>query len=100
MYYVYILRCVDNSLYTGITTDVKRRFYEHKDMQSKGAKYTRSHLVVSIAAVWEAKNRADASKLESFIKKQTKAKKESFIQNPAIISDIFDMQYTSVPYEI
>ncbi len=98
MYYVYILRCADNSLYTGITTDVNRRFQEHKDRQGIGAKYTRSHSVISIAAVWEAKDRASASKLEYFIKRQTKAKKETFIQNPKSISNLFDMQYTEVSH--
>ncbi|MBQ3573901.1 MAG: GIY-YIG nuclease family protein, partial [Clostridia bacterium] len=38
MYYVYMMRCSDNSLYTGITTDLERRFEEHKS--KKGAKYT------------------------------------------------------------
>ena len=78
MYYVYIMRCSDNSLYTGITTDVERRFAEHKS--GKGAKYTATHTVVSIEAVWEAPDRSAASKLESQIKKLPKSKKEELIQ--------------------
>lgn len=40
MYYTYILRCKDNSLYTGITTNIKRRLKEHKEKGEKAAKYT------------------------------------------------------------
>lgn len=77
MYYVYIMRCSDNSLYTGVTTDVERRFKEHK--AKKGAKYTASRKVVSIEAIWEAPDRSSALKLESQIKKLSKAKKEELI---------------------
>ena len=42
-YYVYIIRCKDNSLYTGITTDIGRRFQEHCGMRAGSAKYTRAH---------------------------------------------------------
>ncbi len=81
MYYVYILRCSDNSLYTGITTDVERRFEEHKAKNKKGAKYTSSRTVVSIEAVWEVPDRSTASKLEHQIKKMPKLKKEELIIN-------------------
>ena len=43
MYYVYMLRCTDNSLYTGITTDLERRMSEHFSKDKKCAKYTRRH---------------------------------------------------------
>ena len=79
MYYVYIMRCSDNSLYTGITTDVERRFEEHKGKNKKGAKYTASRTVVSIEAVWEVPDRSSALKLESQIKKLPKSKKEELI---------------------
>ena len=55
MYYTYMLRCADNSLYTGITTDVARRFAEHSgQIPGKCAKYTGSRKAVSIEAVWES----------------------------------------------
>jgi hypothetical protein len=46
MYFVYIVQCTDGSLYTGITTDVERRFLEHQE--GKGGHYTRSHRVKKI----------------------------------------------------
>lgn len=81
MYYVYILRCDNNFLYTGITTDVERRFNEHKDDKIKGAKYTKSHKPLGVEAVWEAESKSDASKLEYRIKKLPKKEKEDLIAN-------------------
>ena len=81
MYYIYILRCENNFLYTGITTDVERRFNEHKDGNIKGAKYTKSHKPLGVEAVWEAENKSDASKLEYRIKQLTKKEKEDLIEN-------------------
>lgn len=78
-YYIYILRCTDNSLYTGITTDVKRRFEEHLSGKYQGAKYTRSRKPVSIEALWQCSTRSDASKLEYALKKLTKTQKEKLI---------------------
>ena len=52
MYYIYVLRCEDNSLYTGIASDWKKRFEEHQSQGKKCAKYTRSHKVVSVEALW------------------------------------------------
>lgn len=82
MYYVYILRCTNNSLYTGITTDVERRMREHFSKDKKCAKYTMTHTPKSLEGVWETENRALASKLEYHIKKSLdKAQKEKLIKN-------------------
>lgn len=66
-YYVYMIRCVDNSLYTGITTDVQRRYQEH--LTGVGAKYTRSHCPKSLEAYWSCNNKSTASKMEYHLKK-------------------------------
>lgn len=79
MYYVYILRCENDTLYTGITTDVRRRFNEHREDKVKGAKYTKAHKPKEIAAAWEAGTKSDASKLEYRIKKLGRAEKEELI---------------------
>lgn len=82
MYYTYMLRCADNSLYTGITTDLERRFDEHSSqVPGKCAKYTGSRRVVSIEAVWESENRETASRLEYYIKKLPKYKKEQLVDS-------------------
>lgn len=81
MYYTYMIRCKDNSIYTGITTDLNRRFEEHLNKTTKCAKYTLKHDVEKIECAWESENRVLASKLEFHIKKLTKKEKESLIKN-------------------
>lgn len=82
MYYVYMIRCNDNSLYTGITKDVERRYQEHASKGKKAAAYTRSRNVVKLEMVWSVSDRSQASKLEHTIKKMTKLEKEDLILNP------------------
>ncbi len=82
MYYVYVLRCIDNSLYTGITTDFVRRFDEHKNKTPKGAKYTRSREVVEMVGLWQTDCKVDASKLEFHFKRLPKIKKEELLCEP------------------
>ena len=79
MYFVYILKCSDSSLYTGITTDVERRFQEHKD--KKGGHYTNSHPVEKIVYTEECEDRSSASKREIEIKGLTKIKKLKLINS-------------------
>lgn len=73
MWYIYILECSDGTLYTGITTDVNRRLSEHNF--GKGAKYTRNRKPVILRAIFEAKNRSEASKEEYRIKQLTREEK-------------------------
>lgn len=79
MYYTYMLRCVDGSIYTGITTDLDRRISEHIKKDKKCAKYTLTHDVVKLECAWQSENRKMASKLEYHIKKLTKLQKEELI---------------------
>jgi putative endonuclease len=74
MYYVYLLQCKGGSLYTGITTDVKRRFKEHKE--GKGALYTRMVGVVRILYTEEHPDRSSATKREAAIKRWPRHKKK------------------------
>ena len=89
MYYIYMIRCQDNSIYTGITTDLKRRMSEHFNKDEKCAKYTSSHDVKRLERVWSTSNRSLASKLEYNIKKLTKKEKENLIKNIYQIKDMF-----------
>jgi len=74
MYYLYILKCADKTLYTGITTDLKRRLTEHNEGKL-GAKYTSSRSPVKIVYSKKFKNRSTASKEEARIKKLKRNKK-------------------------
>lgn len=87
-YFVYILRCEDGSLYTGITTDVARRLEEHRSRGPKAARYTRTHPVVALEATWETPDRATASHLEYHIKHLSHEEKENLITNPDAIGNL------------
>lgn len=82
MYYTYILRCDDNSLYTGMTNDIKKRVNAHYRKKPECAKYTRSHNVVAIERVWQTESKSLACKLEYRIKKLSKSEKQYLIDNP------------------
>ena len=78
-WFVYILRCSDGTLYTGITTDVARRVAEHNS-PDKGAKYTRSRRPVERVYDKAAKSKSEAYKEEYRIKKLSRKKKLELIQ--------------------
>lgn len=89
MYYTYMLRCEDNSIYTGITSDIKRRMEEHFSQNKKCAKYTMTHQAKKLECVWESENRVLASKLEFHIKKNlTKIEKEALIKNNGLLESL------------
>lgn len=79
MYYVYILRCGDGSLYTGITTDVARRAAVHN--AGKGAKYTRSRLPVTVVYQEPQPDKSAALRREIEIKAMTRAEKLKLIES-------------------
>lgn len=79
MFYIYMIRCQDNSIYTGITTDLKRRFDEHKN-KDKGARYTMTHNPLKIECAWATENKSLASKLEFHLKRLSKNSKEDIIK--------------------
>ncbi|MEA1892058.1 MAG: GIY-YIG nuclease family protein [Campylobacterota bacterium] len=78
LYFVYILQCSDSTLYTGITTNIKRRIDEHNN-SDKGAKYTRTRRPVKLVYRERCEDRSSASKREYAIKKLTREKKLELI---------------------
>jgi len=78
MYFLYILKCKDGSLYTGITTDLKRRLVEHKS--GKGAHYTSAKRAVAFVYTERKANRSTASKREAEIKSWPRKKKLMLIK--------------------
>ena len=75
---VYILECADNSLYTGITTDIHRRMKEHNS-DVKGAHYTRMRRPVKLVFQQPFENRSTASKQEYAIKRLSRKQKQELI---------------------
>ena len=74
MWYVYIVKCSDNTLYTGVAKDLTRRIGEHND-SALGAKYTRARRPVDLVYSERFKDRSGATKEESRIKKLSRSKK-------------------------
>ena len=79
MYYVYLIQCEDRSIYTGITTDLKRRFKEHSD--KIGGHYTRAHRVEKILYTEKYPTKSEALKREIQIKKFRRKEKLKLIEN-------------------
>lgn len=80
MYCVYIVRCADNTLYSGSTPRLERRILEHNE--GKGAKYTRGRRPVTLMQFWTVENKSQAFQLEAFLKRFSKQEKERFIDEP------------------
>lgn len=78
-WFVYILRCADTSLYTGITTNLERRTREHNEGRA-GAKYTKVRRPVELVYSEAAANRSDASRREAEIKRMSRADKLLLVQ--------------------
>ncbi len=81
MYYIYMLRCKDNSIYTGIAKDLQKRMREHFTKDKSCAKYTLNHGAMKLETAWITQNKSLALKLEYHIKTLSKIKKEELILN-------------------
>ncbi len=79
MWFVYIVRCADNSLYTGITTDVARRLREHNGETKNGARYTKMKRPVIMVYMETKKTRSSALKREYAIKTLSHTEKNRLI---------------------
>lgn len=81
MWYVYFLRCADNSLYAGITTCLERRVSEHNKCNKKAAKYTRARRPVCLAYAESQLDRSQASIREHQLKQLSKLEKERLVKS-------------------
>src|SRR5215211_4867523 len=77
---VYLLRCADDSLYCGWTTDIQRRLAAHR--RGTASRYTRSRSPIELAAVFPVADRADALREEARIKRLSRAGKLELIDRP------------------
>lgn len=75
-WFVYIVRCADNTLYTGITTDIERRIHEHNAGPRLGARYTRARRPVALVYAEEVASRSQAARREHGIRRLSKQDKE------------------------
>lgn len=88
-WYVYMIRCSDASLYTGVTTNVERRFKEHQESK-KGSKYARAKIPLRVVHIETYATRSEAQVREHQIKKLTKKEKECLI-NMSLTKDKYNI---------
>lgn len=100
MYYTYMLRCRDNSIYTGMAENLERRMKEHFSKDERCAKYTLSHDAIKLEIAWGSENRSQASKLEYYIKRLSKTQKENLINNPDYISKYLENKLDYAVYNL
>lgn len=90
MFYTYIISCKDQTLYTGYTTDIRRRIEEHK--KGINSKYTRARGFSELKILFSANTKSDAMKLEYAIKKLTKTNKLRLIEDPSTLNELLNME--------
>ncbi len=87
-WYLYIVRCHDGSLYTGISTDVERRFAQHQGNGDSGSKYLKSRGPLTLVFQERVGTRSLALKVETKVKKLSREKKKRLIGVPGYIEGI------------
>ncbi|GHA11572.1 hypothetical protein GCM10008090_21680 [Arenicella chitinivorans] len=78
-WFVYMLYCADDSLYTGITTDLERRVNEHNHCAHKAARYTRARRPVKLAYAEPCESRSAASQREHQLKRLSRSEKLNLV---------------------
>ena len=96
--FVYIIECEDGSLYTGVATNIEKRLDEHFYQKKQCAKYTKSHQMKSLCALWKTQTKPDACKLEYQIKRLSKQEKQSLISNPESLEIYFSLKLQTQNY--
>lgn len=87
-WYLYIIRCRDGTLYTGISTDVDRRIAEHREGRDAGSKYLKGRGPLTLLFQKRLGSRSLALKVENTVKKLSKANKEKLVCVPGYIEEI------------
>jgi putative endonuclease len=93
---LYLIRTNKESLYTGITTDVLRRFSEHQSGGIKAAKSLKGKGPLSLEFQIEVGDHSSALKLEYKVKKLSKSKKEQLLKSPDLLTDLFPDLFTTL----
>lgn len=100
MNYIYIIKCQDESYYTGITKDIKKRLQQHFYKEKQGAKYTKSRQAVRLEVLWETNSWPEAGRLEYFIKSLSRKEKEGLVKNPFLLAEVYRKKKKKEPPEI
>ena len=79
-----MIRCEDNSIYTGMTNNLEKRIAEH--IAKNGSKYTKSHNAIKLETAWKSKNKSLSCKLEYHLKTLSKHQKEKLIKGEKLVT--------------
>lgn len=82
MAFVYMVRCAGGAIYTGMAADIGARLRTHLEKKPAAAKYTRSHPVEELLALFETESTRDAKRLEARIKRYKREEKLALIEDP------------------
>ncbi|MEY2856539.1 MAG: hypothetical protein RLZZ74_848 [Cyanobacteriota bacterium] len=88
MWSIYMIRCGDRSLYTGISNNVAKRFAVHQSGGSQAAKYTRTRHPLKLVFTAEIGTKSAASRLEYYVKQLPKSTKESLVIGTTSLSNL------------
>lgn len=89
---IYMVMGRDKKIYTGITTDIARRFEEHQGNGTKGAKFLRGRGPLTLLVVMPVGSQRHALRLEYQVKRLSRSKKEDIIQEPAILASLIEKE--------
>lgn len=87
-WYLYLVRCDDGSVYTGVSTDVARRFREHQRGGARAARYLKSRRAVEVIFTACVGDRSAALIAETAIKRLAKPQKEALVAGTATLDDV------------
>jgi putative endonuclease len=88
MWSIYMIRCGDLSLYTGISNNVAKRFAVHQSGSSQAAKYTRNRHPLKLVFTVEIGTKSAASRMEYYVKQLPKRTKENLVAGTTSLSDL------------
>lgn len=97
--FVYMIRCEDGSIYTGIAKDLKRRLSQHFMQKKECAKYTKTHKMVRLEAAFTAQSWSEAARLECAIKRLPKMQKERLIADQKLVQVLFAERLAGCEYQ-
>lgn len=89
--YIYMIRCMDGSIYTGIARDLTKRLTQHYRQEKGCAKYTKAHPMKKLEMAFRVCEYSVAGKFEYRIKRLSKEQKEAMLQNPKRIEEYLEL---------
>lgn len=100
IYYIYIIRCSGDRLYTGYTSDPIKRFKAHETGKG-GAKFTRGFKPAFFEVIWEISgSKGDAMRIEAFIKSRKRPDKLKLIAEPASLNELISAVYPHIDLNV